>query len=128
VDIWRQDWETTIPQLSGSTVSEIQGVGPGGDAGLCFYYLRCNLGWYRFFVDEGMLVWSPVAPDPEDDLTDGENYADIISQFNLPTPLILSHIEMKDGRLVLQFGDEIMLEFSSDAETGATAVQSRILD
>lgn len=43
--------------------------------------------------------------NPEEDLDEGESYISLLPHFNIQSPAEVRKIEMKDGKLVVQFGD-----------------------
>ena len=71
----RQDEETTVPEVCGIPISEFKVYFHSEstiEVGVLFLKLGDN--WHRFFLDAGLLFWKNAAPDPENDLDDGQDY------------------------------------------------------
>lgn len=102
--IYRQDEETTVPELYGQRCSAFGAVVRPGDERWGLAHLQLDGGWHRFYLDAGLLFWAEIpAPSLEDDLDDGEIYRDIGASLRAIGAEI-TKIEMRDCILVLEFG------------------------
>lgn len=121
--ITRQQYESTeISELSEATCSELLGAGTGDDAGYFAWYLKANTTWYRFFIQHGTLFWDTSAPDPEDDLDDGEVYYDVFQDLRLQT-VIVDQIAFVDGCLTIGFVCGIKLTIEEDKQLGSMMLE-----
>lgn len=102
--IFRQDEETSIPELYGQRCTGFGAVVRSRDEHWGPVHLQLDGGWHRFYLDAGLLFWAEI-PEPtmEDDLSDGETYRDIGSTLRVLGAAI-TKIEMHDSTLVLEFG------------------------
>ncbi|MBT5020935.1 hypothetical protein OAF98_01875 [Planctomicrobium sp.] len=107
--IRRQHETTTINELVGTDCTNLLGVGPGYDEGFYAWYLEASDTWYRFFIEHGILFWDTAAPDPEDDLADGEDYYDVFKKNGLTKTERVGAINMKDGCLAIMFSQRSTL-------------------
>ncbi|WP_425628499.1 hypothetical protein [Vibrio neptunius] len=103
--ITRQHGETEITELVGTRCEEILGVGSKLSDGLSVIFILLSGIMYKFFIDESVLFWGESKRDPEEDLDEGESYISLLPHFNIQSPAEVRKIEMKDGKLVVQFGD-----------------------
>ncbi len=120
--IQRQHETTTIDELEGTTCKELKGVGSIKNNCFHFWYLRANDIWYRFFLQHSILFWDTSAPDPEDDLSDNEDYHDLLAQIGPPGSRVIGTIKMSDDILTITFTDGPALVFSESQDTGCTSV------
>lgn len=121
MEIARQHETTTINELSGAECTRVLGVGPAHELGPLFCYIQAGGEWYRFYIQQGILFWITTEPDPEDDLGEGEEYADILEDAGVNKSLIES-IEMGDGCLTITFATGQRLTFREVSERGGMAV------
>lgn len=121
MEIARQHETTMINELSGAECTRVLGVGPAHELGPLFCYIQAGGEWYRFFIHHGILFWVTTEPDPEDDLAEGEEYADILKDANVNKSLIES-VEMDDGCLTITLATGRCLKFREVSERGGMSV------
>jgi hypothetical protein len=76
--------------------------------------------WHRFYLDAGLLFWEEgVAPDPDDEVLEGETLEDVGRGLGIVGVPILK-IEMSAGRFVVGFGGggRIVLECGEEDDSG----------
>ena len=122
MEIRRQHETTTIDELIGESCTNLLGVGPGNDCGFYFSYLEASNTWYRFFIEHGILFWDTVAPDPEDDLAEGEDYDDLLKRYGVTKNERLDAVNMKDGRLTITFSGGLAFLIEENAGTGSMSI------
>ena len=72
--------------------------------------------WHRFYLDAGILFWEEgLAPDPSEDLLEGDYYRDIGKELQVERYAI-SGITMFNSRLVLEFENGARLTLKSRIE------------
>ena len=102
--IYRQDEETSIPELYGQRCTAFGAVVRSRDAHWGPVHLQLDGRWHRFYLDAGLLFWVEIpAPTIEDDLSDGETYQDIGASLRVLGAFV-AKIEMHDCTFVLEFG------------------------
>src|SRR5690606_5412033 len=122
MQITRQHETTTIVELSGAVCTKLLGDGPGTSGGVHVWYLEANDTWYRFFIHLGILFWVTAAPDPEDDLEEGEDYVDVLEQNSVTKTAEIEAVEMNDGRLTIAFSGGRKLIIEEIEATGSMAI------
>ena len=116
----RQDEETTVPEVCGIPISEFKVYFHSEDpieVGVLF--LRLGDIWHRFFLDAGLLFWKNAAPDPENDLDDGQDYINWGEELKV-IGATLSEVDFRDEILRMRFdnGAEVVLQdFIREVET-----------
>jgi hypothetical protein len=114
--ITRQHETTTIQELNNAECASLLGIGPGGDQGYYAWYLEANHTWYRFFIQHGILFWDTAAPDPEDDLAEGEEYRVVFDDGCPKEHRSIARIAMEEGVLTIEFmgGRKLVVEENED--------------
>ncbi|MCF7789037.1 MAG: hypothetical protein K9N47_23130 [Prosthecobacter sp.] len=122
--IHRQHETTCIPELAGQVCSAFKAVSHENSQIFGVFYMQLSGAWYRFFLDAGLLFWQDgPAPDPYDDLLDGEAYIDLGNVLGVVGSSI-TEISMHDCQLLLQFENGARLTLRNGVEeVGATAVE-----
>lgn len=116
----RQDEETTVPEVCGIPISEFKVYFHSEspiEVGVLFLKLGDN--WHRFFLDAGLLFWKNAAPDPENDLDDGQDYINWGEELKV-IGATLSEVDFRDEILRMRFdnGAEVVLQdFIREVET-----------
>ena len=116
----RQDEETTVPEVCGTPISEFKVYFHSEDpieVGVLF--LRLGDIWHRFFLDAGLLFWKNAAPDPENDLDDGQDYINWGEELKV-IGATLSEVDFRDEILRMRFdnGAEVVIQdFIREVET-----------
>lgn len=116
----RQDEETTVPEVCGIPISEFKVYFHSEDpieVGVLF--LRLGDIWHRFFLDAGLLFWKNAAPDPENDLDDGQDYINWGEELKV-IGATLSEVDFRDEILRMRFdnGAEVVIQdFIREVET-----------
>ena len=79
--------------------------------------MKVDDSWHHFMVDLGVLFWQEgVKPDIDDDLIDGDYYADLASLLKISN-VEISHIEMdSSSRLSLRFSNNASLLVRCEAD------------
>lgn len=101
--ITRQHEVTTIEELRNAKCTSLLGIGPGGELGYYAWYLEANHTWYRFFIQHGILFWDTLAPDPEDDLSEGEKYREVFDDRWSNEHRSIVQVVMEGGCLKIAF-------------------------
>jgi hypothetical protein len=78
--------------------------------------------WYRFFIQHGILFWDTAAPDPEDDLGEGEDYDDVLKENGLMKNEHVEAVNMKDGCLTLTFTEGPTFRIDESEDTGSMSI------
>src|ERR1041385_8451894 len=100
--IQRQHERTSFPELRGAVCSGFKAVADEQCKFYSLFFIRFTEIWHRFYLDAGLLFWEEgTGPDPENDLLDGEHYADIGEQL-CAIGVPITDIEMADSRLTMQ--------------------------
>lgn len=116
----RQDEETTVPEVCGIPISEFKVYFHSEstiEVGVLFLKLGDN--WHRFFLDVGLLFWKNAAPDPENDLDDGQDYINWGEELKV-IGATLSEVDFRDEILRMRFdnGAEVVIQdFIREVET-----------
>lgn len=125
--ITRQHSDTTITELHGQVCESLIGPGRSPDEPVLFMFLKIEGGnWHRFDIDINVLFWQEgAAPDPEDDLDEGEQYIDYGLYYRVNGATIRL-IEMRDcgkqARLTMSFDNGSSLHFESQGERPGMAI------
>jgi hypothetical protein len=123
MEITRQHETTTIEELSNAKCANLLGIGPGGELGYYAWYLEANDTWYRFFVQHGILFWDTSAPDPEDDLAEGEAYKVVVDDTWPAESRSIAKIEMDEGILTISFLGNRSLLVRENEEVGGMIME-----
>lgn len=112
MNITRQHETTTIQELNNAECASLLGIGPGGEQGYYAWYIQANHTWYRFFIQHGILFWDTAAPDPEDDLAEGEEYRAVFDDSWPKEHRSIAKIAMEGGLLTIEFtgGRKLIVE------------------
>jgi hypothetical protein len=121
--ITRQHESTTIEELNSTECVSLLGIGPGGEQGYYAWYLKANNTWYRFFIQHGILFWDTAAPDPEDDLAEGEGYREVIDDGWPKDERYIAKILMDEGCLTIDFNGGRSLIVEENEEMGCMTVK-----
>jgi hypothetical protein len=109
-----QDADVTVSELHGRTCSAFRAVGCPGDTIFGLFYLRVEDTWHRFFLDAGLLFWHEgPAPDPEDDLGEGDRYVDLGTELGA-TGARIAVVEMRDGHFRIEFANGARLRMRNE--------------
>lgn len=123
MEITRQHETTTIDELHNAECANLLGIGPGGDQGYYAWYLEVNHTWYRFFIQHGILFWDTVAPDPDDDLAEGEAYGVIVDDTWLKKFRSIVKIEMAEGILTFLFQGNRSIVIRENEDVGGMVME-----
>ncbi len=123
MEITRQHEATTIQELNNSECTSLLGIGPGGDQGYYAWYLEANHTWYRFFIQHGILFWDTAAPDPEDDIAEGEEYRSVFDDSWPKEQRLIAKIAMEDGTLTVEFAGGRTLVVSEVEDIGGMIME-----
>ena len=121
----RQDWETEIPEVCGIPCSNFQVYFISRNPiNVGVMFLRLEEKWHRFFLDACCLFWHEGrAPDPENDLEDGDDYVDWGAQLGV-VGVALSEVTMKDCVLTVRFENGAELVLKDDTDEVTTSILS----
>lgn len=118
MNITRQHETTTIQELNNAECASLLGIGPGGEQGYYAWYIQANHSWYRFFIQHGILFWDTAAPDPEDDLAEGEEYRVVVDDSWPKAQRFIANIQMGEGCLTIEFNGGRLLIVEENEEIG----------
>ena len=121
----RLQHETTrIIELEGQVCSAFTAVLHENSQSYGIFHMRLSGVWHLFFLDAGLLFWQEgLAPDPDNDLGDGDAYNDLGNDLGVIGSSI-TEISMHDCQLLLQFENGARLTLRNGVEdAGATVVE-----
>ena len=85
-------------------------------------YIQLSGVWHRFYIDAGCLFWAEGhAPEPEDDLLDGDIYVDLGESLHVIDTTV-SSIRMADCELLVEFGNGGRLELREAVQDEGTRI------
>lgn len=95
--IFRQHAETELPEIVGRVCSEVVAVPSEEENVVYSLYMRVEEIWLRIFIQAGLLFVDECrGPDPEDDLSEDEEYLDL-GDGRLTGKTMVKSAEMRDG-------------------------------
>ena len=117
--ISRQHAETRIVELSGWQCEHLLALPSEYADVITVLYLKADGLWFRFFIDAGVLFFDECdGPDPEDDLSPGEQYCNVGDKCGCSGDVIeLIDMRNKTLRIAFASGRMITLSEQEDGET-----------
>lgn len=103
--IHRQHETTSLSEIEGQRCLAFQAVSAADEKCYGPLYLQLTSGWHRFYLDAGLLFWEEgPAPDPENDLLEGEHYLDLAVKLRVVGSTV-AKVKMAYCRLMMKFAN-----------------------
>jgi len=107
-----------INELYGKKCFAIYSIGKSISDELYNFFIETDVGNYNFYIDEGVLFFTNQDRDPEDDLSEEDEYIDITSIHHLNNS-ILSKLVFMDNKfkIVFSMGESFWFETDPNGVT-----------